>query len=151
MDKIPVQRGDIYYARLDVTEGSTQRGTRPVIITQINRLNGKSSTYLCAPVTTRIKKAKAPYHVVLPKIRGLGKTSMVLAEHRFAISRTQLLSRVGHISKRQMKKITKAVRWAESEGYHKWKSNTFKSYKYKNMKRRQHRNRKKSNVQSAKS
>lgn len=136
-EKITVNRGDVFWAHLTGGSGSTQQGYRPVVITQIDRLNAKSPTYICAAITSRLKKSDAPYHIVLPRIKGLPKTSMVLVEQRFTLDRNQLSKKVAHIPKGQMKKVTKAIRWSESEGRHKWKPNTFKkSSNYKSARKR---------------
>ena len=112
----PIRRGDIYYADLPQTEeGSVQSGTRPILITQCNRLNRTSTTVIVAIITSKLKRPDDETHVVLPMIKGLPKQSMVEAEQRKTISKTQLLEYRGTLDDETMKKVTRALRASEKE------------------------------------
>ena len=92
MNDIPVRRGQIWYADLPDEEiGSVQSGRRPVLVTQSDRLNRNSTTVVVAIITSRLKKIDDPAHVVLPIMKGLPLQSMVEAEQRKTISKSQLL------------------------------------------------------------
>lgn len=113
-----VRRGDIFYADLGDEEdvvGSEQYGIRPVVVTQCNRKNANSTTYIVAVITSEIKKERMDSHVVLPFVRGLPKQSMVCCEQRFTIDRLRLLEYRAHLGKKLMKNITRACRKAEAE------------------------------------
>lgn len=116
--KVPereVRRGDIYYADLpDTEEGSIQAGKRPVLITQCNRLNKTSTTVIVAIVTSKIKKTDDQIHVVLPMLTGLPKQSMVAAEQRKTISKSQLLDYRCSLDEETMAEVTRALRASES-------------------------------------
>ena len=78
-----VKRGDVFMVNLGSEEdaiGSEQFGIRPVVVTQCNKQNGKSTTIIVAIITSQIKKEKMDCHVILPKIKGLPKQSMVCCE-----------------------------------------------------------------------
>lgn len=120
----PVKRGDIYYADLPEEEvGSIQAGRRPVLVTQCNRLNRNSTTVIVTIITSKIKRPDDETHVVLPMIKGLPKQSMVEAEQRKAISKSQLLEYRCTLDKETMKRVTSALRASESDDYVRNKSN----------------------------
>ena len=111
-----VKRGDVYMANLgsekDVV-GSEQHGVRPIVITQSNRQNEKSPTVIAAIITSQIKKEKMDCHVILPKIKGLPKQSMVCAEQRRTLDKQRLLSYCCTLSNEVMENVTRACHKAE--------------------------------------
>lgn len=69
-----IRRGDIYLADLGTKAdviGSEQFGVRPVLITQCNRQNDRSTTYIIVIITSEIKKTRMDTHVILPMVKGL--------------------------------------------------------------------------------
>lgn len=119
-----IRRGEIYYADLpDEEVGSVQAGARPVLITQCNRLNRNSPTVLVAMVTSKLKKPDDEVHVVLPMMKGLPRRSMVMAEQRKTIAKSQLLEYRCTLDDETMKKVTRALRLSEKadnkQGYKK--------------------------------
>lgn len=113
-----VQRGDIFYADLGTAEnsvGSEQYGIRPVVITQCNKHNDHSTTYIIAIITSELKKEYMDTHVVLPSVKGLPLQSMVCCEQRFTIDQQRLLEYRGHLDRKTMKKVTRACRKAEAD------------------------------------
>jgi mRNA interferase MazF len=116
MDNLKIRRGDIYYADLpEEEEGSIQAGRRPVLITQSNWLNRKSPTVIVAAVTSKLKNTDWDCHLVLPMLKGLPKQSMILAEQRKTISKTQLICYRCTLDRKLMKQVTKALHAAERE------------------------------------
>ena len=111
-----VKRGDVYMADLgndkDVV-GSEQHGVRPIVITQSNRQNEKSPTVIAAIITSQIKKEKMDCHVILPKIKGLPKQSMVCAEQRRTLDKQRLLTYCCTLSNEIMENVTRACHKAE--------------------------------------
>ena len=112
---IDIKRGDVYMADLpDEYGGSVQYGTRPVVVTQCSLLNKTSPTIIVAIITSQLKKTKAPSHVLLPNYPWLTKQSMVAAEQRKTIDKSQLLRKCGELDEDTMKKVTRALRCAEA-------------------------------------
>ena len=110
-----VRRGEIYYADLPETEnGSVQAGRRPVLITQCDRLNRTSTTVLVVIVTSKLKRPDDETHVVLSMMKGLPKQSMVEAEQRKTISKSQLLEYRCTLDHQTMKRVTRALRASEA-------------------------------------
>lgn len=110
-----IRRGDVYYAELPCNKGSIQAGMRPVVVTQYNGLNRYSPTVIVAAITSKLKKTDAPYHVVLPMIKGLPKESMVLAEQRFTLNKTDLVEYRCTLDKRVMRAVTEALHETEKD------------------------------------
>lgn len=113
-----VRRGDVYDADLpEKLVGSIQAGKRPVVITQSNWLNFTSSTVIVAGMTSQIKNPDMDCHYVLPILKGLSMQTMVLGEQRFTIDKSLLLKFRCHLGNDLMRKVTRAIRAAESEDY----------------------------------
>ena len=110
---LSVRQREIYYAYIPETVGSVQKGTRPILITQNNRLNRKSTSYVCALITSKVKRLDLPEHVLLPPIPGLTKTSMVMAEQRLTVDREQLIAHRGHIDTKTFKQVARALKKCE--------------------------------------
>lgn len=108
-----VRQGEIYFVDFPETAGSVQNGRRPVVITQNNRLNKNSTTYVCALITSKLKRLDLPEHVLLPKIKGLPKRSMVMTEQRETIDREQLMEYRGKVGWLTFKDIHRAIRKCE--------------------------------------
>ena len=111
-----VLRGDVFYADLGSEEdvvGSEQFGIRPVLVTQSNDQNEKSPTIIVAIITSQIKKEKMDCHVILPKIKGLPKQSMVCCEQRRTIDKQRLLRYCCTLSDEVMEEVTRACHKAE--------------------------------------
>ena len=116
MKKRPIRRGDIYYAELPTEEdGSVQAGSRPVLITQSNWLNRRSTTVIVAMVTSQIKRLDLATHVLLPIIKGLPKQSMVMTEQRKTISKDKLVQYRCTLDADTMKKVTRALKESERD------------------------------------
>lgn len=112
-DNRAIKRGDVYYADLKEQKGSIQAGIRPVVITQYNGLNRYSPTVVVAAITSQLKKLDAPYHVMLPVMKGLPKRSMVLAEQRFTLNKSDLIEYRCTLDKRVMRAVTEALNASE--------------------------------------
>lgn len=108
-----VRQGEIYYVDFPETAGSVQKGMRPVIITQNNFLNRNSTTYVCALITSQLKRLDLHEHVLLPNMKGLSKCSMVMAEQRQTVDREQLMEYCCKVSWTTFLSIQRAIRYCE--------------------------------------
>ena len=82
--------GDVYMIQFDGS-GSVQKGFRPGVVFSNNIGNENSPNVIVYPLTTSIKKASQPTHVILDAERyGLRYTSMVLCENPQCIPKTML-------------------------------------------------------------
>lgn len=102
--------GDVFVAVLDGT-GNVQNGRRPVVIAQNNIGNTYSNTVEVIPMSSRVGKAPhLPTHIIVEasKKNGLNCQSVVLAEQTTTINKDCLISRLGYLSKEDLKNIGKA-------------------------------------------
>ena len=72
-----------------------------------------NGSVIVAPGTSEMKKTEMRTHIILPMIKGLPKQTMILAEQRFTISSDDLDRYCCTLPPDIMKKITRAIRFAE--------------------------------------
>ncbi|MBE6002426.1 MAG: type II toxin-antitoxin system PemK/MazF family toxin, partial [Sarcina sp.] len=73
-----------------------------------------SPTIIIAILTSQIKKERMDPHVILPKVKGLWKSSMVCAEQRRTIDKSRLIRYCCTLDESTMKEITRACHKAEA-------------------------------------
>ncbi len=107
-----MQRGDVYDARLDPTEGSEQSGTRPVVIVSRDAINKYGPVVVVAPLTDARNVARPYPHQVVIKAGegGLTLDSVALAGQVRAISKSRLLHLRGRLNPSTMEQIGAALR-----------------------------------------
>lgn len=102
------QIGDVYLMRFSGS-GSEQSGWRPGIVFQNNLGNAYSPNIIALPLTSQIKKASQPTHVVLPASEtGLRRDSMVLCENPERMSKDRLGDYLTAIPSKYMAEIAAA-------------------------------------------
>lgn len=106
-----MNRGDIYDARLDPTEGSEQAGTRPVIIVSRNAINASSSVVIVVPVTTyRSGKRVYPTQVLIQSPDGgLSQDSIAMADQVRVLSKSRLLRYKGGLPPDAIAQLNQAL------------------------------------------
>lgn len=107
-----INRGDVFDARLDPTEGSEQAGIRPVVVISRNAINESSSIIVVAPLTTATN-VKRPYPNNVPIAKGeagLTANSVVLGGQIRAISKSRLLRKRGELTTSTVQRIDQALR-----------------------------------------
>ena len=106
------QRGDIWFARLDPTEGHEQGGDRPCLILSTNVFNaGAAGLAVVVPITTRYKGHLAGLHVPIhPPEGGLNDPSWVLCDQIRTIDQGRLRRRAGSASAAAIKVVEELVR-----------------------------------------
>lgn len=104
-----MQRGEIYLAQLQNTNGSIQQGLRPVIIVQNNIGNMHSPTIIVCSITTAPKR-KLPTHVYIPRSGGLKERSIMLGEQMHTLNKKDLIKQLGTITDQEtLRQINKAL------------------------------------------
>lgn len=94
-----VKWGDIFTCDLGNMKGSVERGIRPVIVIQTNKLNYSSPTVTVATITSVLKKQDMACHILIGKECGLEKDSMILLEQIRTIDKSEeLLRYVGRVT-----------------------------------------------------
>lgn len=106
-----VQYGEIYYYDFGERGGSIQKGLRPALVIQENRLNINSPTTIVAAITTVTKKPNLLSHIILGANFGLKKPSMVMFEQVFVVNQSDLRDYIGKVdSDYILKKISEATK-----------------------------------------
>lgn len=100
--KKEIERGDVFWARLDPTVGSELQKTRPVVVLSINPLNKARKTVVVVPLST-----SAPAIEFLNV--ALKGGSVARCEHIRSIDKTRLADRIGSISDTDMAKIEEGI------------------------------------------
>jgi mRNA interferase MazF len=109
-----VTRGDVYWAKLDPSEGSEQAGTRPVIIVSRDAINRGSPVVVIVPVTSRSNKTHIyPSQVEIAiGVGGLRANSVALCEQVRAIAKTRLERQLGRLPSNVVSQISAALKIA---------------------------------------
>ena len=105
-----VKVGEVWYADLTNAIGSQQGGIRPVLITSNNRGNELSPVVDGIPFTTKIFKNNQPTHAMFyAGEAGLMENSVLLAEQKWTINKTQLIKKIGVMNHSQLVRAVKAI------------------------------------------
>lgn len=105
-------RGDVYFANLDPTVGSEQKGKRPVLIFQNNDLNRVTRTVVVIPFTTNLKRSQLPGCVLVPKgDGGLQEDSVAICYQIRVLDQARLNQRLGSLSDESIAKIETALKF----------------------------------------
>lgn len=108
------QIGEIYLMRFD-GDGCEQSGLRPGLVFQNNLGNTYSPNIIALPITSSLKKAGQPTHVVLyASDTGLKRDSMVLCENPERLSKTKIGRYITKLSDSYMRQIAEASLLATS-------------------------------------
>jgi mRNA interferase MazF len=95
--------------------GSEQNGWRPGLVFQNNTGNRFSPNIIALPLTSSLKKASQPTHVLLPaEETGLPKDSMVLCENPERMSKEKLGRYLTTLPRSFMAKVAEASLLASS-------------------------------------
>ena len=103
-----IRRGEIYYVRLGMRQGSIQMGRRPCIVVQNNTGNKNSPTTIIIPITSQDKKP-IPTHVDLSSVRELVSGSKAIAEQVLTIDQSELGEYICRLDKWLMAKVNVAL------------------------------------------
>lgn len=108
-----IRQGQIYFVNFPVSVGSVQAGVRPAVVTSSNGRNKTSPTVIVAIITSQLKRLDLGEHVLLPRIKGLPKDSMVEAEQRFTVDKKQLIEYRGKLFWHTWCRVHRALRKSE--------------------------------------
>lgn len=111
--KVP-QIGEVYLMKFG-GEGSEQAGLRPGLVFQNNTGNIYSPNIIALPITSALKKAGQPTHVVLyASDTGLKRDSMVLCENPERLSKAKVGRYITKLPDKYMRQIAEASLLATS-------------------------------------
>jgi mRNA interferase MazF len=93
-----IERGEIWLAKLDPTQGSEQAGTRPIIIFQDNALSKFTTTIITIPLTTNLRRSTLPTCFIISKDQGgLNQDSVALCHQIRVLDKTRLIKKLGKL------------------------------------------------------
>jgi mRNA interferase MazF len=92
-----VNRGEVWVARLDPTEGREIRKTRPCVIVSPPEIHDYLDVVIVVPMTTGSRAARYRLPVAFT-----GKQGFILAEQIRVLDKTRLLKRLGAIDQRTL-------------------------------------------------
>jgi len=104
-----VNRGDVYLARLDPTEGTEQAGTRPVIIVSRDALNTGHRVVVVPCTSYKGKRLYATHVFIQAGDGGLRTDSVALCDQVRTLSKTRLVDHWGTVSPQSLANITTAL------------------------------------------
>jgi mRNA interferase MazF len=105
-----VDRGDVWIANLNPTQGSEQAGIRPVLIFQNSAINAYTTTVVAIPLTTNLRCASLPSSVRLRQGEaGLAKDSVVLCHQVQVIDKARLQPKLGAVTDQTIAAVEGAI------------------------------------------
>ena len=110
-----ISRGDIWMVDFGVPESVYDHklhGTRPVVIVSNDRANRHSTVFHAVPLTSKIhKKTYLPTHIFISSFKavGLRTDSIAQCEQLCDVNDTDLIEKIGRVSKTQLRQITKGM------------------------------------------
>lgn len=111
MPAIPApQRGEIWLADLDPTQGREQAGRRPVLVVSVSVFNqSRADLVVIAPLTSTLRAI--PWHVpVSASEGGLKSTSEIMCEAVRSVSKARLSKRWGSVTSRTLAAVEDRLR-----------------------------------------
>lgn len=104
------QTGDVYRAQLDPVQGSEQGKKRPVIVFQNPNLTRFTTTLLCVPLTTNMKRLGLPGTCHIRQGEGgLSQEGVALAFQLRALDASRLEKRFGKLSAPAIESVADAI------------------------------------------
>jgi mRNA interferase MazF len=106
-----MRRGDVYWVRLDPTEGSEQAGTRPAVIVSRDSVNRASSVVVVCPLTSASNVTRLYPSDVLVQTPdgGLAVDSVILTLQIRAVAKTRLGHRLGALKPTTLQRLNHAL------------------------------------------
>ena len=105
-----LQRGEVWLANLNPTQGSEQAGTRPAIIFQNNIGSQFSTTTIAIPLTTNQRRASLPICLLLQQgDAGLTADSVALCFQLRVLDKARLIRKLGNLKLQTIAELEKVV------------------------------------------
>jgi mRNA interferase MazF len=107
---VDVKRGDICLIDLNPVIGTEQSGIRHAVILQTDKANKVSPHTIIAPLTTKIRNAILPSHIVIESGSfGLNQNSVILCEQIRAINKKRILKYIGFLPPDKIAELDRAL------------------------------------------
>jgi len=111
-----IQRGEVWWAKLDEPSGSEPGFRRPVLVVQNDAFNrSRIATVIAVALTSNLRLLDAPGNVLLPaRASGLMKDSVANVSQVVTLDRDSLVKRAGRIDAAAMRDVDQGLRLALS-------------------------------------
>ena len=109
-----MNRGELWWADLQIPEKSEPGFLRPVLVIQADSFNqSKIRTVICAAITSNTRLAEIPGNVSLSSEESsLGKKSVVNVSQVITLDRSFLTEYIGSVSAGTMRKVNSGLKLA---------------------------------------
>ena len=101
-----IQRGQVYWVKLDPVQGSELAKTRPCVILSANEINRRRNTVIIVPLTSTPEPVHFPLVIGVPSA-GIG--SKARSEHIRSVDKSRLTQLIGKISEADLSDISHGV------------------------------------------
>lgn len=108
--KIYLKRGQIWTADLNPGFGREIHKKRPVLIVSADNYNQNTPYVIVIPTSSVIPRLVNPEMVVIGRVKGLDKESVLLPIFIRSIDQERLIKRVGAISEEKMLEVEDALK-----------------------------------------
>ncbi|HET7089737.1 MAG TPA: type II toxin-antitoxin system PemK/MazF family toxin [Anaerolineae bacterium] len=107
-----INQGDVYWIDLEEPRGSEPGYRHPHVVVQNNLFNhSQIRTVVVCPLTSNLKRAKAPGNVLLEKREAnLPKQSVVNVSQIFTVDKAQLSDHIGSLSPKRVHQILDGIK-----------------------------------------
>lgn len=111
---MPIRRGDIVTVKLDPTQGSEQRGTRPCLVVQNDVGNENAPTTIIVPFTTSFGERLYPFEVFISADEcALREDSVVICSQIRTVSiEDRIRDNIGAIPPERMEEVDTALEYS---------------------------------------
>jgi len=101
-----IQRGQVYWVKLDPVQGSEMSKTRPCIILSSDEINRRRHTVVIVPLTSTPEPAHFPLVIEVPSA---GTGSKVRSEHLRVVDKGRLGKLIGQVSESDLHEVTRGI------------------------------------------
>ena len=107
-----INQGDIFWIDFRAPNGSEPGYRHPHLVIQNNLFNrSRINTVVVCALTSNMKRADAPGNVALQKGEAkLPKNSVVNISHLFTVNKSDLLEKIGTLSKDRISEVLQGIR-----------------------------------------
>jgi len=103
---MPIRRGHVYWADLEPTAGSQQRGRRPCLVLTVDPINSVRRTVGVIPLSTSPRVAE-PIVVAVPSI---GPHTVAICDQLRAVDKRKIERFVGEVTDEELARIEDSVK-----------------------------------------
>lgn len=97
-----MKQGEIWYANLNPTQGSEQRGIRPVVVVSGNAMNDHFRICIVCPISSKVKRYAGCLLLKSDSMNNLHRDSEVITFQIRAVDKRRLTKKIGKITAQQL-------------------------------------------------